>query len=219
MSELIQRLYIDGAWVKSHGGDVVEVLNPATEDVIGRVPLGTKSDVRAAITAARRAFDDGPWPNMSPRERAQIMGRMAEIMERRRPEIVDLNIREAGSVRPLAETVQVGVPIAHFRDMVERVMPTFGWERPLAPFVGGGGIGQGVIVREPYGVVALISAYNFPFFLNVMKLAPALAAGCTVVLKPAPTTPLEALVVAEIAEEPACRRCAQCRHRRRRSGP
>lgn len=201
MSELIQRLYIDGAWVKSHGGDVVEVLNPATEDVIGRVPLGTKSDVRAAITAARRAFDDGPWPNMSPRERAQIMGRMAEIMERRRPEIVDLNIREAGSVRPLAETVQVGVPIAHFRDMVERVMPTFGWERPLAPFVGGGGIGQGVIVREPYGVVALISAYNFPFFLNVMKLAPALAAGCTVVLKPAPTTPLEALVVAEIAEE------------------
>lgn len=199
-TELTYRLFIDGAWTDSDGDELLEVRNPATEEIIGVVPQATASDVTRAITAARRAFDEGPWPRMSPAERAAVMVKMADVMERRLPEIVDLDIAEAGSVRALAETLQTGVPVYHFRDMAERIMPAFDWEKPILPFTGQG-IGQGVIRREPYGVAALVSAYNFPFFLSVMKLAPSLAAGCTVVLKPAPTTPLEVLLLGEIAEE------------------
>jgi acyl-CoA reductase-like NAD-dependent aldehyde dehydrogenase len=137
---------------------------------------------------------------MKPRERAAIMLKMGEAFRRRRADIVELNIREAGSVRMLAEFLQVGIPIEHFIDMAERVVPRFDFEQPMLPYVGMG-IGQGVIVREPYGVAGLISAYNFPFFLNLFKLAPALAAGCTTVLKPSPYTPLEALIIGEIADE------------------
>lgn len=194
------RLYIDGGWIDGEGATRLEVVNPATEAVIGSVPQATRGDVVRAIEAARRAFDDGPWPRMSPQDRAKAMLRMAAVMERRMSDIVELNIAEAGSVRPLAESVQVGIPLQHFRDMAERVMPSFAWEKPIMPFVGAG-IGQGVLRREPFGVVGLISAYNFPFFLSIMKLAPALAAGCTAVLKPAPTTPLEALLLAEFAHE------------------
>jgi acyl-CoA reductase-like NAD-dependent aldehyde dehydrogenase len=200
MSDLSYRLFIDGKWVDADSDEVVEVHNPATEEIIGRVPQANTVDVRRAIDAARHAFDEGPWPQMSPRERGAVILRMAEAMERRRDELVELNMREAGSMRALAEFLQVGVPLTHLRDMAERVIPTFAWETPLAPLVGRG-IGQGVLLREPFGVAALISAYNFPLFLNVMKVGPALAAGCTVVLKPAPTTPLEAFVLGEIAEE------------------
>ncbi|WP_256789314.1 aldehyde dehydrogenase family protein [Frankia sp. AvcI1] len=199
-TDLSYRLYIDGTWSDGASATQLEVLNPATEEVIGRVPQATRADVARAVEAARRAFDDGPWPRLTPAERARVLLRMASVMERRLAEIVELNIVEAGSVRWLAESVQVGIPIAHLRDMAERVMPSFAWEKPLLPFVGAG-IGQGVLRREPFGVVGLISAYNFPFFLSMMKLAPALAAGCTVVLKPAPTTPLESFLIAEIAEE------------------
>ena len=201
MSDLTTyRLYIDGTWVDSDGGEQVEVVNPATEEIVGRVPQATRTDVVRAVEAARRAFDEGPWPRTTPAERAVVLRRMAEIMQRRFAEIVELNMAEAGSIRPLAESIQVGIPLAHFADTAERVIPTFAWETPLMPFVGAG-IGQGVLRREPYGVVALVSAYNFPFFLSVMKLGPALAAGCTVVLKPAPTTPLETFLLAEIADE------------------
>jgi acyl-CoA reductase-like NAD-dependent aldehyde dehydrogenase len=156
--------------------------------------------VDRAVRAARKAFDEGPWPTMSPRERSEVMLRMVDIMNRRRAEIVDLNIAEAGAVRMLAEVLQVGIPIEAFRDMAERVLPQFQFQEAMLPYVGQG-IGQGVVEREPIGVAALITAYNFPFFLNLFKLAPALAAGCTVVLKPAPTTPLEAFIIGEIAEE------------------
>src|SRR5262245_3223404 len=115
MSELTYRLFIDGEWVDADGPEVVEVRNPATEEVIGRVPQASATDVDRAVAAARRAFDDGPWPRLSPAERGAILLRMVEIMERRLPELIDLNIREAGSIRPLAETIQVGIPIAHFR--------------------------------------------------------------------------------------------------------
>ncbi|MFA1538169.1 aldehyde dehydrogenase family protein [Actinomadura monticuli] len=196
------RLYVDGRWEESTGDAWIDVVNPATEEVLGRVPDGTREDVARAVRAARRAFDEGAWPSMPVRERAAIMVRMAEIMERRAAELVDLNIAEAGSVRMLAETLQVGVPIQHFRDMAERIMPAFAWERPMPPTVVPGlGIGQGVLRREPFGVAALIPAYNFPLFLSVMKLAPALAAGCTTVLKPAPAAALEVVLLGEIAEE------------------
>ncbi|MEV8546893.1 aldehyde dehydrogenase family protein [Streptomyces sp. NPDC051572] len=202
MSAHTYPLYIDGAWQDSDGSEDLKVVNPATEEVIGTVPQATRTDVVRAVEAARRAFDQGPWPTMSVKERSAVLLRMAEVMERRRDEIIELNMREAGSVRWLAESLQAGIPITHFRDMAERAMLGFEWERAIRPTITpGAGIGQGVIRREPFGVAALISAYNFPFFLNAMKLAPALAAGCTVVLKPAPTTPLEAFLFAEFADE------------------
>ena len=194
------RLFIDGAWTDGESDSVVQVVNPATETVIGTAVQATDKDVVAAIESARKAFDEGPWPRMSARERSAALLRMADVLERRRAELVELNIREAGSVRMLAETLQVGIPLQHFRDTAERVLTSFAFEQPMLPTVGQG-LGQGVVLKEPAGVAALISAYNFPLFLNLFKVAPALAAGCTAVLKPAPTTPLEALVLGELAQE------------------
>ena len=200
MTSLTYRLYIDGTWQDSEGDAVLTVLNPATEQAIGAVPDGTAGDVDRAVAAARRAFDEGPWPNLSPRERSAVMLRMADAMERRAGELKELAVREAGATRALADTLQVNIPLLHFRDMAERVLLQFPFEKPMPPTVGPT-LAQGVVRREPYGVAALISAYNFPLFLNILKLAPALAAGCTVVLKPAPTTPLEAFVLGEMADE------------------
>ncbi|MDL9938088.1 aldehyde dehydrogenase family protein [Gordonia sp. ABSL1-1] len=194
------QLFIGGGWVDPAGSRTEPVINPATEETIGIAALGDRSDTIRAIESARRAFDEGPWPRMSPRERAAIMIRMADALEKRSEELVALNIAETGCTRAGAASFQTGIPIAHFRDIAERILPGYPMEVPLPPQVGVG-IGQGVVRREPAGVAALISAYNFPLFLNLMKLGPALAAGCTAVLKPAPTTPLQALILGEIALE------------------
>ena len=132
--------------------------------------------------------------------RSGLMLRMADALERRSDELKELAVREAGSTRALADTLQVAVPLQHFRDMAERVLGQFPFEQPMHPTLGPT-LAQGVVRREPYGVAALVSAYNFPLYLNILKLAPALAAGCTTILKPAPTTPLEALVLGEAADE------------------
>lgn len=196
---ITRELFIDGKWTAGVGDERLEVLNPATEQTIAEVPQATPADIDAAVRAARRAFDEGPWPTMRPAERAKILAAMADEMTRRRAELVDLNITEAGSTRMIADFLQVGTPIDHFADMAHRVLPQFAFEQPVPPIYGRG-IGQGVVVREPYGVAALITAFNFPFLLNLAKVAPALAAGCTAVLKSSPYTPLEALVLGEIAE-------------------
>jgi acyl-CoA reductase-like NAD-dependent aldehyde dehydrogenase len=197
------QLYIDGAWTDSDGDAVLTVINPATEEVIGTVPEGTVSDIERAVAAARRAFDEGPWPTLSPRERAAAMLRFADALEARTADLVNLNVLEVGSIRAWAEFLQVGLPMQHFRDMAERVIPQYGFEKPMPPTFGGtfgASLAQGVVRREPRGVAALVSAYNAPTMLNLMKLAPALAAGCTVVLKPAPTTPLETFVLGEVTD-------------------
>ncbi|MCT9075614.1 aldehyde dehydrogenase family protein [Streptomyces fulvoviolaceus] len=195
------QLYIDGRRTDGRSDSPILVRNPATEETVAEVPGSSLADVRQAVEAARRAFDEGPWPRMKPAERAAALLRMAEEMERRLPELVAVNMAEAGSVRALAETLQTQVPVAHLRDMAERVMPAFAWERPMDPTIAPGiGISQGVLRREAFGVCALISAYNFPFFLSMMKVIPALAAGCTAVLKPAPATPLESLLIGDFAD-------------------
>ncbi|MET8165792.1 aldehyde dehydrogenase family protein [Streptomyces sp. NPDC005329] len=195
------RLYIDGRRTDGRSDTPVPVRNPATEETVAVVAGSSPADVRLAVEAARRAFDEGPWPRMRPIERAAVLLRMAEEMERRLPELVAVNMAEAGSVRALAETLQTRVPVAHLRDTAERVIPAFSWERPMDPTVAPGiGVSQGVLRREAFGVCALISAYNFPFFLSMMKVIPALAAGCTAVLKPAPATPLESLLIGDFAD-------------------
>ncbi|GAA4803801.1 aldehyde dehydrogenase family protein [Tomitella cavernea] len=194
-------MFIDGQWTEAEAGAVVEVINPATEQVIAQVPQAGIADVGRAIAAARRAFDDGPWPRTPVPERARVLRAMAEIMEQRFDELVELNMAEAGSARPLAAGMQIRPAIDHLRDMAERVLPAYQFDRPMLPVQLGGVLSQGIVRRAPFGVAALVTAYNFPFFINVMKLAAALGAGCTTVLKPAPTTPMEAFVVAEIAQE------------------
>jgi acyl-CoA reductase-like NAD-dependent aldehyde dehydrogenase len=202
--DLTYQLFIDGTWTDGTGEDVLSVINPATEAQIGRVPLGTVMDAQAAVVAARRAFDDGPWGRLTPRERSSYLLRMADILQSRWDELIDLNVAEAGSTRSLAQFLQVGVPLEHLRDYAERVLPSYQFDTPLMPYIGAGGqagIGQGIVQREAIGVASLITPYNFPLFLNLFKVGPALAAGCTVILKPSPDTPLEALILGEVAAE------------------
>lgn len=193
------KLYIGGQWTEGTAQDGADIVNPATEEVIASVPVATNKDVEVAVAAARTAFDSGPWPRMTPAERATVLLRMADEFESRRAELVELNIAEAGCPRMLSEFLQIGAPLEHFRDLSQRVVPTFDFERAMLPALGDG-ISQGLVVREPYGVAALVTAFNFPFYLNLFKVGPALAAGCTAVLKPSPYTPLQALAVAEVAE-------------------
>lgn len=193
------QLFINGKWTDGAAEKSVDVLNPATEETLAAVPVATPHDVDNAVAAARKAFDSGVWPRMRPSQRAAVMLRMAAEFERRRGELIELNIAETGATRALARFLQVGTPIEHFTDLARRIVPAFGFEQALLP-VQGGSIAQGIVTREPYGVAALLTAFNFPFYLNLYKVGPALAAGCTVVLKPSPYTPLEALVIGEVAE-------------------
>jgi aldehyde dehydrogenase (NAD+) len=201
MTTVRDNMFIGGRWVAASSGKTSPVVNPATEAVYADVAEASVADVEAAIQAARKAFDDGPWPRMKPADRGRVLGRMAEIMRRRQQELADLDVLEAGRARMLAESLFVEIPIAHFEDMAERVLPAFPFSEGMDPYVASHGIGSGVIRREPYGVASIITPYNAPFFLAAFKLGPALAAGCTTVLKPSPFTPLSAFVMAEIAEE------------------
>jgi aldehyde dehydrogenase (NAD+) len=193
------QLYIDGQWVDGSSAAALEVINPATEEVIAQVPQASVADVDRAVAAARRAVDDGPWPRMSPRERSDALLRSMQAIQDRRAEIVDLIIAEAGAARPIAEALQFDTPLRFAFWFAERAA-TFPYEEPLPPQVSARGLGQGVILKEPVGVVAAITAFNYPLYLNLAKVAPALAVGNSVVLKPSPYTPMEALVLGEIAD-------------------
>jgi acyl-CoA reductase-like NAD-dependent aldehyde dehydrogenase len=197
---MYQNLYIDGRWTDAESTETITVVNPATEAVVGEVPQASAKDVVRAIEAARRAFDEGPWGRSTPRDRSAAMLRIAEVIDRRREEIVAINMAEAGSTRPVAEYAQVQNGLTQFVDMAERVLPGFPFEVGMLP-LDGAILSQGVVLKEAAGVAALITPFNFPFFLNIMKLGPALAAGCTTILKPSPLTPLEAFVLGEIVEE------------------
>ncbi|MFF5212804.1 aldehyde dehydrogenase [Streptosporangium sp. NPDC000396] len=189
------RLYIDGGWVASRGTDVIEVVSPHTEEVIGRVPDGTPADMDAAVAAARGAFDTGPWPRMEPGERAALMGRLSELYAARQPEMAEIITAEMGSSITFSQIGQV--PIAHaVLDFYARLADSVAWEteRP-------GMLGPVTVRREPVGVTAAIVPWNTPQFLIMTKLAPALLAGCTAVVKPAPETPLDAHLFAQLVDE------------------
>ena len=201
MPTVRNHLFIGAQWVESDSGRSIEAINPATEGAIGSVPDASPEDVGRAIAAARLAFDEGPWPHLQPIERAGILRTMAGIMRRRKNELVELDIAEVGRARMLSESTFVELPIAHLEDMADRVLPQFEFSEAMLPHVTEYGVGSGVVRREPFGVASIITPYNAPFFLAVMKLAPALGAGCTTILKPSPYTPLSAFLIAEIAEE------------------
>jgi acyl-CoA reductase-like NAD-dependent aldehyde dehydrogenase len=201
----IKNLYIDGRWAKAHGEEAV--LNPATEAVIGHAPVGDTAAAHAAIEAARSAFDHGPWPNLAMAERAAIMHRMHAALVAKRERIVALIIAEVGCAQGITHAMQVDAPLSHFASALthstsdeRRYLPvesTPNMMNPTGPRV----LGSGSVVREPVGVVAGITGYNFPFLLNLAKIVPVLLAGNTLVLKPSPFTPYSALLFGEIAEE------------------
>lgn len=193
------RMYVDGRWVAT-GDRTRAVVNPATEQTVCAVPEASPADIDRAVTAARRAFDDGRWSGMSPHDRGAALGRFLTLLQARRDEAVDRVVTEVGTPVTLARGLQVATPLDHLADMVNRVLPTYPFMTPMPPTFGDG-IGQGVVMREPAGVVAAITPFNYPFFTCLSKVGPALTAGCTVVLKPAPATPLSALLLAEVAEE------------------
>lgn len=202
----IRHLYIDGEFVAPDAGSEA-IINPATEMAIGHAPIASAAQVKAAISAARHAFDKGPWPAMSNDERANIMQRMVDVLRVRQDKIVALIVAEVGCAQHISRSMQVAIPIDHLvsaistarRDDTER-LPI-----DITPnlFVAGGpeSIGAATVVREPIGVVSAITGYNFPFLLNLAKIAPALLAGCTMVLKPSQFTPFSALLFGEIADE------------------
>ncbi len=193
-------LYIDGHWVDATTDELIEVINPATEEVFGHVQQASIADIGAAIMAARRAFDHGPWPRMSPQERSRVLLKFTSILERRKPELVDLIIAEAGAARQIANAMQFDTPMRYSVWFAERAA-TFPFMESLPMQSGPRGMGQGVIVKEPIGVVAAITPFNFPLYLNLVKIMPAMAMGNTVVLKPSPLTPFEAFVLGEVADE------------------
>jgi aldehyde dehydrogenase (NAD+) len=194
-------LHIDGHWSGGEADGRIEVIDPATEEVIGSAAEATPKDAVRAIEAARRAFDEGPWPWMKPADRSRLLVRMAEALEARQAELRDLIVAETGSVGFLTDFIQAGGSIGMFRSNAAQAEHVVQWVESDPLTAGPTGMAGSVIVREPVGVVGAITPFNFPFMLNVVKVAPALAAGCTVVLKPHPWTPLDAFLIAQAAEE------------------
>ena len=195
-------LFIDGKWDKGEaGGQPIEVINPATEEVVGVVPEATTKDAARAIEAARRAFDEGPWQWMRPAERARLVRKMGEILSSKGQELHDLMVAETGSVGFITDAIQGAGSIGMFESNARLAESSFEWVEVGPPVAGPTGMSGSAILHEPVGVVGAITPFNFPFMLNVVKSAPALAAGCTVVLKPHPWTPLDAFLIAQAAEE------------------
>jgi aldehyde dehydrogenase (NAD+) len=185
------RLFIGGEWVAPAGTATIDVISPHTEAVIGRVPEGTEADIDRAVAAARQAFDHGPWPRMSPAERAEIVGRLSAIYAERQNDMAELVTAEMGSPALFSIFGQAAIPQMVMQYYVD-LASTYTWEdeRP-------GMLGPVTVTREPVGVVAAIVPWNVPQFTLMLKLAPALIAGCTVVVKPAPETPLDTYLLAE----------------------
>ena len=189
------KLFIGGKWVELATSDVIEVHSPATGELVGKVPLASAADVDAACAAARKAFDEGPWPQMSPDERAEILGRAVKLMEERGDELKFLLSAETGQPPTIVDMMQYGAAMSAFQ-YYAGAADKFTWQE-----IRDGIYGQTLVVREPIGVVGAVTAWNVPFFLAANKLGPALLAGCTMVLKPAAETPLSVFAMAEMFAE------------------
>ncbi len=195
----IDRFYIGGEWVEPHSTKTTDVLNPATEEVIGTAIVPDPTDAERAITAARAAFDEGPWPRMEPKERAAKLREVYEILYARKRDIGNLLIAEVGATLTLAKTGQVGWAIDAF-SMVADWVETFPWEEEVEPRTAPVPV-RALARREPVGVVTGMTPFNYPFFVNCWKVAPPIGMGNCVVLKPSPWTPLDAFEIARAAEE------------------
>ena len=191
-----QAFFVGGAWQQpSAAAQRLRVVSPATEEVIGEAPLAAAIDMESAVAAARAAFDDGPWPRMAARERAEVLTRAAQLLRQRAAEIAAITVEEIGCAVSQAPRAQTGL-VAPVFDYYAELLQSFELEQHIA--VGE----QGGLLRElPVGVVAAIVPWNAPVTLASWKVAPALAAGCSVVVKPPPEAPLSNFVLAEALHE------------------
>lgn len=195
------RMLIGGQWIDAAGGQTLAVINPASEAVIATVAAGQKSDIDAAVAAARKAFDSGPWSRMKPAERERLLLRLADLMEQNARTLAEIESLDNGKSAAIAQAVDVSLSISYLRYMA-------GWATKIegstvdvsVPFMPNAEF-VNYTRREPVGVVAAIVAWNFPLLLACWKLGPALATGCTVVLKPAEQTPLSVLFLGELIQE------------------
>ncbi len=211
-------MYVDGRFVKAASGKQFPVYNPATGDVIAEVPEADAEDVNRAVLAARRAFDDGPWPRMSPSERGRMIWKLADLIEQHLEEFAEIESLDNGKPRSVARVADVPLAVDMFRYMAGWATKITGSTLPLSA----GRDFHSYTVREPVGVVAQIIPWNFPLLMAAWKLAPALACGCTIVLKLAEQTPLSGLRLAQLIDRgrlPARRRQRPHRLWRRRRSP
>src|SRR5690349_4382113 len=182
------RIFIGGEWVEPSGADPIEVVNSTTEEVMGSIPGCTPVDVDSAVSAARDAFES--WSQTSRETRAGYIGAIAAGLNERAEEIATTITQELGMPLKLSRIVQVGLPTSQFAS-TPQLMEEVDWEEE---------IGNSRVVREPVGVLGAITPWNYPLNQIACKVAPALAAGCTVVLKPSEATPLNAFLLAEVIE-------------------
>jgi aldehyde dehydrogenase (NAD+) len=186
---LRERLYVDGKWVQPAGTGMLDVINSTTEEVMGRVPEGTVEDINRTVMAARRAFES--WAGTLPGERAEFLQKIVAGLSSRQGEIASVIASEVGMPLPLATAVQAGLP-ALVMGNYAKLLSDYSFEEQ---------IGNSLVLKEPVGVIGCITPWNYPLHQIVAKVAPALAAGCTVVLKPSEVAPLTAFILAEIVDE------------------
>lgn len=183
------KLYIDGAWVQPDGKATIKVYNSGTEQVMGQIPDGTPADIDRAVAAARSAFDS--WSQVDREERSKYLQRISEGLQARMGDIAETVAAEVGMPLNLANLIQAGLPLMTFGSL-PGILESFPFEEQ---------VGNSLVVREPVGVVGAITPWNYPLHQVAAKVAPALAAGCTVVLKPSEVAPLSAFILAEVIHE------------------
>ena len=189
------KLFIDGKWVDSVSGKTFDTLNPATEEVITSIAEGDSADIDLAVTAARKAFEDGPWGKTDARERGKILLRVMDLIEKNKDELALLETLDNG--KPISETTNADLPL-----VIDCLLYYAGWADKIhGETIPVRGEFFNYTLREPVGVVGQIIPWNFPLLMAAWKIAPAIACGNTVVLKPAEQTPLTALRLGEICQE------------------
>lgn len=190
-----EQLFIDGRWVPPSTTSRLRPVNPATEELIADVAEAREADMDKAVAAARRAFDEGPWPRLSHAERGQYVAKLADLLEQRTPQLAALWTQQMGGLASFAPIMAGGATfqLKYFAGLASSY--PFETRQPSSM-----GPGTAIVVREPVGVVAAIAPWNAPYGIMAQKIGPALVAGCTIVMKPSPETPLEAYVIAECAE-------------------
>lgn len=192
---------INGQWVDAASGKTFDVLNPATADVIARVAEGDRDDINRAVKAARQAFDDSDWSRMTASERGKLIWRLADLLEQNLNEFAELETLDNGKPISVAKFADVPLAVDLFRYMAGWATKIEGNTIPISVPYARGAEFLSYTLREPVGVVGQIIPWNFPLLMAAWKLGPALATGCTVVLKPAEQTPLSALRLGELIQE------------------
>ena len=196
-----KKLLIGGQWVDAKSGKTFDVFDPATDQVVAKSAEGDAADVELAVAAARKAFDSGPWSTMTASQRGQIIWKIGDLIEQNADELAAMETIDNGKPLGVAKAADVALAADMFRYMAGWATKIEGNTIPLnVPYIPGGQF-HAYTLKEPVGVVGQIIPWNFPLLMAAWKLGPALATGCTVVLKPAEQTPLSAIRLGELCQE------------------